>query len=228
MRADLIDIQVEDRGEEVEISLYGILNEYQLSAVREKIEMLVSGPGVFFYVNLQNARFATEAYRSMFLEVLNMVKKQNATLILIFYSEELDEYFARYRNIFEIYKSREEYRKSGLSKQVHLVGLHYEKKSISLSIGFAISVALFLVGWTITMFAVVVGQGREISDKQAQITALESQKARYIREIDRLESAIGPMRKLGVVQDTTLLSSFGAIQDWVTYLENLEKNRREK
>jgi hypothetical protein len=36
------------------------------------------------------------------------------------------------------------------------------------------------------------------------------------------------MRKLGVVQDTTLLSSFGAIQDWVSYLEYLEKNRREK
>ena len=52
--------------------------------------------------------------------------------------------------------------------------------------------------------------------------------ARDIREIDRLESAIGPMRKLGVVQDTTLLSSFGAIQDWVTYLEYLEKTRREK
>ena len=111
---------------------------------------------------------------------------------------------------------------------MHLVGLHYEKKSISLSLGFAISLALFLIGWTITLFTVIVGQGREISDKQAQITALESQKARYIREIDRLESAIGPMRKLGVVQDTTLLSSFGAIQDWVTYLENLEKNRREK
>ena len=51
MRADLIDIQVEDRGEEVEISLYGILGEYQLSAVREKLEMLVRGPGVFFFVN---------------------------------------------------------------------------------------------------------------------------------------------------------------------------------
>ena len=87
---------------------------------------------------------------------------------------------------------------------------------------------MFLIGWAVTLFVIVVGQGREISDKQAQITALESQKARYIREIDRLESAIGPMRKLGVVQDTTLLSSFGAIQDWVTYLEYLEKTRREK
>ena len=228
MRADLIDIQVEDRGEEVEISLYGILGEYQLSAVREKLEMLVCGPGVFFFVNLQNARFTTDAYRGLFLEMLNLVKQQNATLILLFDSDELNAYFERYRNIFEIYKNREAYRKSGLSKQVHLVGLHYEKKSISLSIGLAVFIALFLMGWTITLFSVVVGQGREITDKQAQITALESQKARYIREIDRLESAIGPMRKLGVVQDTTLLSSFGAIQDWVTYLENLEKNRREK
>ena len=222
MRADLIDIQVEDRGEEVEISLYGILGEYQLSAVREKLEMLVRGPGGFFFVNLQNA------YRALFLEILNLVKQQKATLILIFENDELRAYFERYKNIFEIYRSREEYRKSGLSKQVHLVGLHYEKRSISLSPGFAVSVALFLVGWAITLFVIVVGQGREITDKQAQITALESQKARYIREIDRLESAIGPMRKLGVVQDTTLLSSFGAIQDWVTYLEYLEKNRREK
>ena len=228
MRADLIDIQVEDRGEEVEISLYGILGEYQLSAVREKLEMLVRGPGVFFFVNLQHARFTTEAYRSLFLEILNLVKQQKASLILLFDSDELHAYFDRYRNIFEIYRNREEYRKSGLSKQVHLVGLHYEKRSISLSPGFAISVALFLIGWAITLFVIIIGQGREISEKQAQITVLENQKARYIREIDRLESAIGPMRKLGVVQDTTLLSSFGAIQDWGTYLEYLEKNRREK
>ena len=176
MRADLIDIQVEDRGEEVEISLYGILGEYQLSAVREKLEMLVRGPGVFFFVNLQNARFTTDAYRALFLEILNLVKQQKATLILIFENDELRAYFERYKNIFEIYRSREEYRKSGLSKQVHLVGLHYEKRSISLSPGFAVSVALFLIGWAITLFVIVVGQGREISDKQAQITALESQK----------------------------------------------------
>ena len=204
MRADLIDIQVEDRGEEVEISLYGILGEYQLSSVREKLEMLVRGPGIFFFVNLQNARFTTDAYRGLFLEILNLVKQQKASLILIFDSEELHAYFERYRNIFEIYKSREDYRKSGISKQVHVVGLHYDKKSITLSPGFAISVSLFLIGWAITLFVIVVGQGREISDKH------------------------GPMRKLGVVQDTTLLSSFGAIQDWVSYLEYLEKTRREK
>ena len=185
MRADLIDIQVEDRGEEVEISLYGILGEYQLSAVREKLEMLVRGPGVFFFVNLQHARFTTEAYRSLFLEILNLVKQQKASLILLFDSDELHAYFDRYRNIFEIYRNREEYRKSGLSKQVHLVGLHYEKRSISLSPGFAISVALFLIGWAITLFVIIIGQGREISEKQAQITVLENQKIAWNRRLDR-------------------------------------------
>ena len=80
----------------------------------------------------------------------------------------------------------------------------------------------------ITLFVIISSQGHEISDKQAQIIALQNQKDRYIREIDKLESSIGPLRKLGVVQDTTRLSSFGLIQDWVSYLEYLENTRREK
>ena len=39
MRADLIDIQVEDHGDDVEITLSGSLGSYQLAAVREKIEL---------------------------------------------------------------------------------------------------------------------------------------------------------------------------------------------
>ena len=38
MRADLIDIQVEDHGDDVEITLSGSLGSYQLAAVREKID----------------------------------------------------------------------------------------------------------------------------------------------------------------------------------------------
>jgi hypothetical protein len=78
------------------------------------------------------------------------------------------------------------------------------------------------------LFFIIAAQGREIADKQAQIIALQAQKDRYVHEIDRLESSIGPLRKLGVVQDTTMLSSFGVIQDWVSYLEYLENDRREK
>ena len=52
MRADLIDIQIEDFGNDVEISLSGSLSKAQLSAVREKLDSLMSGPGVFFFLNL--------------------------------------------------------------------------------------------------------------------------------------------------------------------------------
>ena len=92
----------------------------------------------------------------------------------------------------------------------------------------AIALAILIVGWSITLFLIVAAQGRDIADKHAQIIALQSQKDRYIREIDKLESSIGPLRKLGVVQDTAMLSSFGIIQDWVSYLEYLENSRREK
>ena len=78
------------------------------------------------------------------------------------------------------------------------------------------------------MLIIISTQGHDLSDKQAQIIALQNQKERYIKEIDKLESSIGPLRKLGVVQDTTMLSSFGLIQDWVGYLEYLENTRREK
>ena len=57
---------------------------------------------------------------------------------------------------------------------------------------------------------------------------LQGQKERYIQEIDKLESSIGPLKKLGVVEDTAQLNSFGAIRDWVGYLKHLENMRREE
>ena len=69
MRADLIDIQVEDRGDDVEITLSGSLGSYQLAAVREKIEMLTEGPGCFVYLNLQRAHFKVGDYLDLFLEL---------------------------------------------------------------------------------------------------------------------------------------------------------------
>lgn len=229
MRADFIDIQVEDHGDDVEISLSGSLGKVQLPAVREKIEMLTDGPGCFFFLNLQRARFKIDDYLELFLKILDKVKSQNSSLVLIFSNEELFSYFSMYRNIFEIYESREAYKSSGISKQLRLVGVHYGKKTgLRLSPSVAIAASILIVGWAITLFLIIAAQGHDIADKQAQIIALQSQKDRYIREIDKLESSIGSMRKLGVVQDTSMLSSFGVIQDWVSYLEYLENTRREK
>lgn len=229
MRADLIDIQVEDHGDDVEITLSGSLGSYQLAAVREKIEMLADGPGCFIFVNLEHAHFKVGDYLDLFLELLNKLQAKDSKLILIFKNEEQEAYFAKYRNIFEIYESREAYKKSGTKKQLQQIGLHYGMRSgITVSSGVAVAFITLILGWVITLLVIISTQGHDLSDKQAQIIALQNQKERYIREIDKLESSIGPLRKLGVVQDTTMLSSFGLIQDWVGYLEYLENTRREK
>ena len=229
MKSELIDIQVVDYGDELEIALSGVLGVSQLPAVREKIEMLTQGPGCFIFLNLERARFTTNDYLQLFLDLLNSVRGRNSSLILLFKSQEQEAFFAGYRNIFEIYESREAYRKSGLSKQLKQIGIYYGKKTgLRLSTSVSIAIAVLMVGWAISLFLIIAAQGRDIADKQAQIIALQNQKDRYVREIDKLETSIGPLRKLGVVEDTTLLNSFGAIQDWVSYLEYLENTRREK
>ena len=191
--------------------------------------MLVDGPGCFFFLNLQNAHFTSERYLDIFLELLNRVRSQKSTLILIFDSDELYDYFSKYLNIFEVYENRNAYKKSGTKKQLQQIGLYYGLRSgITISSGVAVAILSLIVGWIITLLLIISTQGHDLADKQAQIIALQNQKERYIKEIDKLESAIGPFRKLGVVQDTTMLSSFGLIQDWVGYLEYLENTRREE
>ena len=229
MRADLIDIQIEDFGNDVEISLSGSLSKAQLSAVREKLDSLMSGPGVFFFLNLERAHFAVDDYLEMFLDLMNKTRERNSTMVLLFRNEELLEYFSRYKNIFEIHESREAYKSSGLSKQLKQVGVYYGKKTgLRLSPSVAIAAGVLIMGWLITLFLIIAAQGKDIADKQSQIMALESQRDRYVQEIDKLESSIGPLKRLGVVEDTSQLNSFGAIRDWVSYLKYLENTRREE
>lgn len=229
MRADLIDIQIEDYGNDVEIALSGSLNKAQLSAVREKLDTLMSGPGIFFFLNLERVHFAVDDYLDMFLDLLNKTKDRNSTMILIFQNEDQQAYFYRYRNIFEIHESRDAYKNSGLSKQLKQVGIYYGKKTgLRLSPSVAIAAGVLIMGWLITLFLIIAAQGKDIADKQSQIMSLQSQRERYIQEIDKLESSIGPLKRLGVVEDTSQLNSFGAIRDWTSYLKHLENTRREE
>ena len=229
MRADLIDIQIEDYGNDVEIALSGSLNKAQLSAVREKLDTLMSGPGIFFFLNLERVHFAVDDYLDMFLDLLNKTKDRNSTMILIFQNEDQQAYFYRYRNIFEIHESRDAYKNSGLSKQLKQVGIYYGKKTgLRLSPSVAIAAGVLIMGWLITLFLIIAAQGKDIADKQSQIMSLQSQRERYIQEIDKLESSIGPLKRLGVVEDTSQLNSFGAIRDWASYLRHLENTRREE
>ena len=190
MKADQIDIQVEDYGNDVEISLSGSLNRVQLSAVREKLDSLMAGPGVFFFLNLENVHFSVDDYLEMFLDLLNRVKERNSTMVLIFRNEEQLEYFYRYRNIFEIYDSRESYKNSGLSKQLKQVGVYYGKKTgLRLSPSVAIAAAVLITGWIVTLFLIIAAQGKDIADKQAQIMVLQGQRERYILAVHRANLA---------------------------------------
>ena len=165
----------------------------------------------------------------MFLDLMNKTREKNSTMVLLFRNEEQLEYFSRYKNIFEIHESREAYKSSGLSKQLKQVGVYYGKKTgLRLSPSVAIAAGVLIMGWLVTLFLIIAAQGKDIADKQSQIMALESQRDRYVQEIDKLESSIGPLKKLGVVEDTSQLNSFGAIRDWVSYLKHLENTRREE
>ena len=109
------------------------------------------------------------------------------------------------------------------------MGVYYGKKTgLRLSPSVAIAAGVLIMGWLVTLFLIIAAQGKDIADKQSQIMALESQRDRYVQEIDKLESSIGPLKKLGVVEDTSQLNSFGAIRDWVSYLKHLENTRREE
>lgn len=161
MKSDLIDIQVESSGDDVEITLSGSLGFSQFSAVKEKLAMLVEGPGCFYFLNLQNCHFTSERYLDFFLDLLNRVKARKSSLILIFDKNELFQYFSRYQNIFEIYENRRAYKKSGTKKQLQQIGLYYGLRSgITLSPGVAIAFLTLILGWIVTLFIVVSTQGQ--------------------------------------------------------------------
>ena len=156
MKSDLIDIQVESRGNDVELTLSGSLGVPQLSALKEKLDMLVDGPGCFFFLNLQNSHFTSDDYLDVFLELLNRVKSQKSTLILIFDSMELYDYFEKYLNIFEVYENRNAYKKSGTKKQLQQIGLYYGLRSgITVSSGVAVAFLSLILGWIVTLLIII-------------------------------------------------------------------------
>ncbi|HHX15268.1 MAG TPA: hypothetical protein GX724_03815 [Fibrobacter sp.] len=228
MKSDWMDILVDDAGDDVEITLRGTFGLLQLPAVREKIEMLIKGPGCFFFLNLEKARFIDDAYLDLFLNVLNRIRKQNAVFILISSQEEHREYFSRYSHILELYDNKKIFRQSGILKQLKQVGINYSKQTgLRLSPGVAIALFVLLLGWFVTLFSIVHSQSRNALEQQALIMNLENQKKRSVQEIEKLKSSLGSLQNLGLVVDSTTSHAFGSIRDWVSYLEFLENSRRE-
>lgn len=228
MKSDWMDILVDDAGDEVEISLRGSYNQVQLPALREKLEMLIKGPGVFFFLNIQRARFMDESFLELFLNILNRVKKQNASLVFLSSKEEHRDYFLKYSHILELYDDKRAFRRSGLFKQLRQVGVNYSKQTgLRLSPTVAIALLVFILGWFGALIFTLHSQNQNILEKQALIISLENKKQRYIQEIERLKSSLGALENLGLVVDSTTSHAYASIRDWVTYLDFLEQSRRE-
>jgi len=226
MKSDWMDILVDDAGDEVVITLRGTFGLLQLPGVREKLEMLIKGPGCFFFLNIESAHFIDDAYLELFLNLLNRIKKQNAMLVFLSSKEEHRNYFSRFSHVLELYDNRKSFRRSGLLKQLKQVGINYSKQTgLRLSPGVAIALFVLLLGWFVTLFSIVYIQNKEILEQQAQIISLENQKKRSIQEIERLKSSLGSLQHLGLVVDSTTSHAFGSIRDWVGYLELLENSR---
>lgn len=227
--ADLMDIVVEDDGEEVVIALSGTFGVRELAPLREKLERLLSGPGVFFFLDLENSTFLDDDYLILFLDLLNTLKKRKARLVLLFSGAQNQAYFARYSAVFEIAESRSSFRRTTLVTQLRQVGLHYSKQTgLRVTPAVAIACGIILLGWFVTLLGIIAMQNHELSERRAEIISLENENRLSVHEIERLESSIGPLRNLGIVGGKEELSTFGTVRDWFTYLDKLDSLRSEE
>lgn len=229
MKADRIDVIVEDFGDEIQLGLRGAFGSRQLAAVREKLEMLVDGPGKIWFFDVEHSRFLDVAYLELFLDLLDRIKSKGGQMILLMHSEQNRAYFERFRHVFEIHATRDAYHRSGLFRRLKQTGLAYSRKTgMRLSPGVALVLVVLLAGWMLTLFSIIQYQEKEIRAREYRILELENRKREYSREITELRAAIGPLRDLGVVVDSNSHKSLGTLYDWVSYLEKLEARRRAK
>lgn len=227
MKADRIDVLVEDYGEEVLLGLRGTFGSRQLASVREKMQMLVDGPGKIWFIDLEHCRFLEAAYLDLFLDLLNRIKGKGGLMVLLFQSPDNLQFFARLRNVFEIHPNREHYHQSGLFRRLRQTGIIYSRRTgLRLSPGVAIVLMVLLAGWMLTLFSIIQYQEKEIRARESRILELENKKREYGREIYELRAAIGPLRDLGVVVDSTGDRTLGTLGDWLGYLEKMEARRR--
>ncbi len=224
---DFMNLSVEESGNDVIITLSGMFGVRELTILKNKLDMLLRGPGIFFFLNLQKAVFLDEEYLKLFLQILSTLKKRNARLILLFSNVENEKFFAPYASVFEIASSRENFQKSGFVRQLRQVGVYYSKQTgIRIAPSAAIALGTLLFGWFVTLLFIISSQNAELAERRERIAILEKETERSLREIERLESMVVPLRNLNLAE-TEETTAFGAIRDWIYYLDRLDSLRRE-
>jgi anti-anti-sigma regulatory factor len=228
MRADLIDVSLEDYGHSVLITLRGTFTSEQIPALREKLGSITGERRRTYLMDLEHCQFRDASYLELFLDLLNQVQGRESRLAFIFSQEENWQFFRRWSNVFEIHASLEDFSRSGLIDALRRRGIAFSKRTgVRLSTGMALFLAIVLAGWILSLVSMVRFQESELRLRERQILQLEDKQRVLIRNLQDLRSAVGPLRDLGLLEARNPGQPRDSLQIWIDYLETLEKKRKD-
>lgn len=226
MRAELLDVSMEDYGHSILMTLKGAFTIEQLPAMQEKLSMLVEERRRVYLMDLDGCEFLDPAYLEMFLDLLNAIQSREGRLVLLFSNEANELFFRRWNKVFEIRSRLQDVSRFQLLESLKKRGVSLSKRTgIRLSTGVAVFLALLILGWIITLVSVVSFQERELRAREKKLVELENQERALATELKELISAVGPLRELGILESRTPGKKAESLQTWVEYLGRLEKRR---
>lgn len=230
MKAEQIDLFVEESGGTVYIRVGGTFGFTQQASFREKMTSLLEGPGKLWFLDIDKARFTEESYLPMFLEFLEITRRKEAELVLVFKGEENKRFFSRYEHIFNVASDWKAYRKPGMLRTLLVTGASYNRQTgVRLSPAIAtILVGIFAILF-LGLFGIIRSQETDIRARETRLVEMEDESRQMQGELEYLQSMIGPLKNLGLIVDsTTSKKSELRIRSWTKYLDGIEERRREK
>jgi hypothetical protein len=229
MRSDQLDISIETLDNDLYITLSGPFYPEQIPGVEEKFRLLIEDGNKNYLVDLERSDFRSPDITSLFLSLLNNINGRGGRLILIFSNEKNRQFFDPYINVFEIYRDLSELKSSGFLKSLKRTGIYYSKKTgIRLSPVIALILLILISGWVMTLFSIISYQERQIHNRENILSTSESKVRELEREILNLERSLGPLKDLGLINDSLKEADFDKVSEWVEYLNKLEERRLKK
>lgn len=222
MKADLLDISLENYGPHDLITLRGRFVAEQIPALREKLTSLTDVRNRTFLVSLENCRFEDSSYLELFLDLVNQAQGRDSRIALIFGNEEHWNFFRRWSNIFEIHSSIHDFSRSGMVERLKRRGLIFSKRTgIRISSGMALVLSLLVLGWGLTLLSIVNQQEKELRKRETALIRLEQEQVRLQKDFKSLQARFTPLRDLGFLAIAE--SEADSLQAWLDALDSLQR-----
>jgi anti-anti-sigma regulatory factor len=227
MKSEYLDISLQDYDKNILlVTLRGKFYGEQIPNIKEKFELLVTEGNKNFIVDLQDVSLRSEKIPAFFVDLLNKLNGHGGRLIILSGREDTNLFFFRFRNILEMYRSISDFEASGFIKTLRRGGMYYSRKTgIRVSSGMAFVLILLIGGWLLTLFSIVQSQRVQLQDQNKIIAEIDLQRTRLEHKLIEFKQKLGPLKDLGIIQDTLAEGSFQYISDWIAYLELLEGRR---